>query len=53
MTAIKQRAELLLADQQRVLGTLLDLLRGGGATVPPGMVPVGVLASVKDAGPAG
>jgi hypothetical protein len=32
---------------------VLDPLRDGGAVVPPGMVPVGVLASVKDSGPAG
>ncbi len=33
--------------------SLLDPLRGSGATVSPGMKAVGVLASVRDAGPAG
>jgi polyphosphate kinase len=33
LTAIKQRAEALLADQQRILGELLDLLRKAGVAL--------------------
>ena len=33
LTAIKQRAELLLADQQRILSGLLDLLRDAGVAL--------------------
>jgi hypothetical protein len=35
------------------IARVLDPLHGGDATVPPGMNAVGILATVRDAGPAG
>jgi hypothetical protein len=35
------------------VSTVIDPLRGSGATVPPRMKPVGVVVSVRNAGPGG